>query len=218
MTARNFFTRKVLLAALAAVLVLWLGAGGYYLYTSRIAKTQKQVGETQQKATPQEEEASSPGTSADTTPKFTPTTRLSDWPVHQNTDFGYQISYPDGTAPRDQGAVGTEVLNLTNFIATDQGKTFPVVGVKVVATPYAQLETRMKGLAGAGYTVQEAPIAGVTGLRVAGKRSGDTKTIYEALFPSKSGEYTFRIITAIEPGQEAHLEVFDQMLESFSFL
>lgn len=226
MTARElldlFVARKIFFGSLVAVFLIWLGVGGYLFYTSRYRTlTQGQPAETQQvgpSGGETQEGAAAPGTPAVPTPKFTPTTRLPEWPVHQNTEFSYQISYPEGTTPRDQGAVGTTVLNLTNFIATDQEMVFPVVGVKIVTTPYAELEERMMGLAEAGYTVQEAVIGGVKGLKVSGKRSGTEETVYEAIFPAKTGENTFRIITATEPGQEAHLEVFDQMVESFTFL
>lgn len=150
-------------------------------------------------------------------PEFKPEGPVSEWPVYTNEEFGYSIRYPLGTTPRDQGAVGSNVLNLTNFVASE-GVTFPVVGVKVVSTPYEDLEEQMWSLAkGDNYKTQAAKIGGVDGVQVSGAKQDGTK-IYEAIVPSQKTEGSIRILTGMAKEQEENLKTFDKMVKSFSFL
>ena len=228
MTARKFF-----LIALVVTVTVWAGMGVYYWYARRKggasgvseeASLQTRQGELRESPSrrfpPSGEDASGKTATGNEKASGEPVSQGSakGWSVYKNEEFGYQIRYPEEFAPRNQGAVGTKVLNLTNFVATEGGENRPTIGIKIVTTPFSELEERMWKLAKSGYTVQKAPIAGIDGLRVSGKRSGTEEIVYEALFPSPDGEHTFRVITATEGESEEHLKIFDQMLESFSFL
>lgn len=231
---------------LGLVLLVWVGiAVRYFAPLSRISgikrlvnfsqgpvKEEKLDTEVAQEDTSAEQESpdagkspfspdamESTGTSPKTTPfpEFKPDAPVSEWPVYMNEEFGYSIKYPLGTTPRDQGAVGSKVLNLTNFVASE-GVTFPVVGVKVVSTPYEDLEEQMWSLAGGdSYKTQAAKIGEVDGIQVSGTKSDGTK-IYEAIVPSQKTKGSIRIMTSMAETQEENLKTFDKMIKSFSFL
>ena len=223
--------RKFFIVAIVITLLAWTGFGFYYFYRAKVSKTSSAVATRRASTSTQQDsgqEDTTPRSVFGTSPEESIPDELAnnaasekplgeaEWVVYKNEEFGYQISYPDVYKARDQGAVGTTVLNLTNFVAAS-GSSLPTIGIKIVNTPYKDLETRMWKLAKSGYTVQAASIAGVGGLRVSGKRSGTEEMVYEALFPAADGQSTIRVITAMEEVVEEYLKVYSRMLESFSF-
>lgn len=142
----------------------------------------------------------------------------SDWGIYQSPNFGYSIAYPPEFELREQGKVSEEVLDVTSFVTSFEGKRAPVFQVKVSSLSYQEEIEKRKikigGFAPEGVIAEEITIFGVKAVRTAGK-TVDGKPTVSVFIPV--GNKTFVLLGGPEavPGQD-YTETINQMVSTFN--
>lgn len=143
----------------------------------------------------------------------------SDWKTYQSPNFGYSISYPPEFEPREQGKVSEEVLDVTSFVTTSEGKTMPILQVKVSSRSYQEeLDKRgikLSGFASGEKAGEKVSVSGVEGVKVVGK-TADDKTTISVFLPGKDKTFILLGTPEVDSDQD-YTETINQMVLSFRF-
>lgn len=187
------------LVFITALIILALGVGGVYYF--RFQKRQSI--------------APSPTPEAALAASNVP----SDWGTYQSPNFGYLISYPLDFTPREQGKVSEEVLDVTSFVATSEGKTMPILQVKVSSRSYQEeLDKRgikLSGFASGEKAGEKVSVSGVEGVKIVGK-TADDKTTISVFLPGKDKTFILLGTPEVDSDQD-YTEIINQMVLSFRF-
>lgn len=159
-----------------------------------------------------------PGVDLKVGPYFSPSPQaFSGWETY-SSPFGYTISYPPKVRPREQGRVSERILDVTSFVTISEGKTTPILQVKVSSLSFEE-EVNRAGINVGGFLTQgprgeKIVVDQTEGVKSVGK-AADGKTMISVFLPAR--DKTFILLGSPEAiSGKDYTETIAQMISSFN--